>query len=65
MIRLTSLLALMLIVAGCGSVTPGDDSDPVGAYHFSHSRTYGKLTPPSRIAPDPSCAAVCLRNSGV
>jgi len=55
----------MLIVAGCGSVTPGDDSDPVGAYHFSHSRTYGKLTPALRIAPDPSCAAVCLRNSGV
>jgi len=44
MLRLTSLMALILVVAGCGgSVTPGDDSDPVGAYRFSHGRTYGQL----------------------
>lgn len=43
MLRLT-LFALILVVAGCGgSVTPGDDSDPVGAYRFSHGRTYGQL----------------------
>ncbi|HEV2186070.1 MAG TPA: hypothetical protein VGR70_02615 [Stellaceae bacterium] len=51
MLRLASLLALMLVVTGCGSVTPGDDSDPVGAYHFSHSRVYGELTQPARVAP--------------
>lgn len=51
MLKLATFLALMLIVAGCGSVTPGDDSDPVGAYRFSHSRVYGELTPPARGAP--------------
>ena len=50
MLKLALLLALMLVVAGCGSVTPGDDSDPVGAYRFSHSRVYGELTPPGRVA---------------
>lgn len=43
MLRLAAILALILVVAGCGSVTPGDDSDPVGAYRFSHGRTYGQL----------------------
>ena len=37
---------LILLVAGCGSVTPGDDSDPVGADRFSHGRTYGQLMIP-------------------
>ena len=52
MCRLLSILALVLVVAGCGgSVTPGDDSDPAGAYRFSHSRSYGQLMIPDRLAP--------------
>ncbi len=43
MLRLASILAVILIIAGCGAVTPGDDSDPVGAYRSSHGRTYGQL----------------------
>jgi hypothetical protein len=43
--RLALLLALMLGVSGCGSVTPGNDNDPIGAYRFSHGRTYGELAP--------------------
>ena len=42
-------IAVMLIVAGCGSTTPGDDSDPTGAYHFSHSRVYGQLMIPEVV----------------
>jgi hypothetical protein len=29
---------------------PGEDSDPAGAYHFSHGRTYGDLAPLLRIS---------------
>jgi hypothetical protein len=43
MLRLAAILALILVIAGCGAVTPGDDSNPVGAYRFSHGRTYGQL----------------------
>jgi hypothetical protein len=49
MYRLAPLLLLMLAVAGCSPVTPGDDSNPVGAYHFSHSRTYGQLIIPEIV----------------
>lgn len=43
MSKLVLLLALMFSVVGCGNAptTPCDDSDPVGACRFSHSRTYG------------------------
>ena len=47
MLRLASFLVVILVVAGCGAVPPGDDSDPVGAYHRSHSRTYGLLLLPA------------------
>ena len=43
MYRLASIVVLMLLVTGCGSVTPGDDSDPIGAYRFSHGRIHGQL----------------------
>jgi hypothetical protein len=51
MCRLAALFVLLLVVAGCGgSVTPGDDRDPVGAYRFSHGRTYGQLMIPEVLA---------------
>ena len=39
--KLVLLLAFAFVVAGCGATTPCDDSDPVGACRFSHSRTHG------------------------
>ena len=47
MLRFASILVVILVVAGCGPVPPGDDSDPVGAYRRSHSRSYGLLMPPA------------------
>jgi hypothetical protein len=41
MLKFALLVALTLTAAGCGTTTPGDDSDPTGSYRFSHSRTYG------------------------
>jgi hypothetical protein len=50
------LLGLAALVAGCGPVPlmPGEDSDPIGAYRFSHGRTYGLLP----AAPPPAGAGV-------
>jgi hypothetical protein len=41
MLRVALFIALNLMLAGCGTTTPGNDDDPTGAYRFSHSRTYG------------------------
>ena len=41
MFRLLVFAALIIAVAGCGSTTPCDDSDPVGPCATSHSQVHG------------------------
>ncbi|HUI35482.1 MAG TPA: hypothetical protein VLX67_08150 [Stellaceae bacterium] len=43
--RFVPLFFIIFAIAGCGDTTPGDDSDPTGAYRFSHGRTYGAAAP--------------------
>ena len=41
MLRLLTFAVLIVVVAGCGSTTPCDDSDPVGPCATSPSQVRG------------------------
>jgi len=41
MSRLLALIVFIVALAGCGTTTPCDDSDPIGPCATSHGQTHG------------------------